>query len=101
VALNHLAVTVSDRNDPLPSGEHFDLTERVHDEHLLILGSPGGSLPALSAGIVAAELPRTNPRGFQLRRAEEVGAARERLGKADVPRGPMAGRRCFRPCSGG
>ncbi len=52
--LNHVALTVSDRELSADFyGQDFGLSERVHDdEHLLILGSPDGSLVALSDGPV-------------------------------------------------
>ena len=60
--------------------------ERVHeDENLLILGSPDGSLLALSQGRVPTELPRTNHFGFQVADANEVRSARDRLREAGVP----------------
>jgi catechol 2,3-dioxygenase-like lactoylglutathione lyase family enzyme len=42
MSLNHVALTVADRERSATFyGEHFGLTERVHqDEHLLILGEP-------------------------------------------------------------
>jgi catechol 2,3-dioxygenase-like lactoylglutathione lyase family enzyme len=82
--LNHVALTVSDRERSAAFyADHFGLTERVHDdEHLLIVGSPDGSLVALSEGAVAAELPRSNHFGFQLERADEVRSARQRLREA-------------------
>ncbi len=85
--LNHVALTVSDRErSAVFYGEHFGLTERVHeDEHLLILGSPDGSLLALSEGDVPTGLPRTNHFGFELSDAADVRSARERLRAADVP----------------
>src|SRR5256885_15122115 len=85
--LNHVALTVSDRERSAAFyAEHFGLTERVHeDEHLLILGSADGSLLALSEGTpAAARLPRTNHFGFQVASADEVRAARERLRAAGV-----------------
>jgi catechol 2,3-dioxygenase-like lactoylglutathione lyase family enzyme len=87
VALNHVALTVRDRErSALFYGEHFGLTERVHDdEHLLILGSRDGSLLALSEGQVPAGLPRTNHFGFQVADGDDVRSARERLGEAGVP----------------
>jgi catechol 2,3-dioxygenase-like lactoylglutathione lyase family enzyme len=86
VPLNHVALTVSDRERSAAFyGEHFGLTERVHDdEHLLIVGSRDGSLVALSEGSVPAGLPSTNHFGFQLERADEVRRARRRLRKAGV-----------------
>ena len=86
VRLNHIALTVSDRERSAAFyGRHFGLAERVHqDEHLLILGSRDGSLVALSEGPVPAGLPHTNHFGFQLADADEVRSARERLRKADV-----------------
>ena len=85
--LNHVALTVADRERSAAFyGEHFGLTERVHDDpHLLILGSPDGSLLALSEGEVPRELPRTNHFGFQLDNGDDVHAARERLRAAGVP----------------
>jgi catechol 2,3-dioxygenase-like lactoylglutathione lyase family enzyme len=68
VALNHVALTVGDREASAAFyGEHFGLTERVlDDEHLLILGSPDGSLLALKEGVVPGGLPRTNHFGFRV-----------------------------------
>lgn len=87
MALNHVALTVRDRERSATFyGEHFGLVDRVHeDSHLLILSGPDGGLLALSEGEpAAAGLPRTNHFGFQLARAEEVHAARERLRAAGV-----------------
>ena len=85
--LNHVALTVSDREASAAFyGRHFGLTDRVHDdEHLLILGSPDGSLLALSEGAVPAGLPPGNHFGFQLAHGDEVRDARERLREAGVP----------------
>jgi catechol 2,3-dioxygenase-like lactoylglutathione lyase family enzyme len=85
--LNHVALTVRDRERSAAFyAEHFGLTQRVHDDgHLLILGSPDGSLVALSEGRVPARLPRTNHFGFQLTGADDVRSARERLREAGVP----------------
>ena len=85
--LDHVALTVSDRErSAVFYGEHFGLTERVHDdEHLLILGDREGSLLALSEGAAAVgQLPRTNHFGFRLSSPDEVRAARERFGAAGV-----------------
>jgi catechol 2,3-dioxygenase-like lactoylglutathione lyase family enzyme len=62
VPLNHVALTVSDRERSAAFyRERFGLTERVHDdEHLLIVGSRDGLLVALSEGSVPSELPPTN-----------------------------------------
>lgn len=86
VHLNHVALTVGDRERSAAFyGEHFGLTDRVHDdEHLLILSSPDGALLALSSGAPAVGLPRTNHFGFQLRGEAEVRTARERLRAAGV-----------------
>lgn len=86
VSLNHVALTVSDREVSAAFyARHFGLTERVHeDEHLLILESPDGSLLALSEGPVPDGLPRTNHFGFQLNDAAEVRAARKRLHEVGV-----------------
>jgi catechol 2,3-dioxygenase-like lactoylglutathione lyase family enzyme len=85
--LNHVALTVSDRERSAAFyAEHFGLTQRVHDdEHLLILASEDGALLALWEGTPPAELPRTNHFGFQLNSPDEVRAARERLRAAGVP----------------
>jgi catechol 2,3-dioxygenase-like lactoylglutathione lyase family enzyme len=86
VPLNHVALTVSDRERSASFyGEHFALTERVHnDEHLLIVGSRDGSLVALSEGPLPQGLPGTNHFGFQLADADEVRSARERMLEAGV-----------------
>jgi catechol 2,3-dioxygenase-like lactoylglutathione lyase family enzyme len=86
VRLNHVALTVSDRERSAAFyAEHFGLTERVHDdEHLLILGSPDGSLLALNGGTVPQGLPATNHFGFQVPDADAVRRARERLRNAGV-----------------
>jgi catechol 2,3-dioxygenase-like lactoylglutathione lyase family enzyme len=87
VRLNHVALTVTDRERSAAFyREHFGMTERVHDdEYLLILGSKDGALLALSAGAPPAELPRTNHFGFQLATGDDVRAARERFRTAGVP----------------
>jgi catechol 2,3-dioxygenase-like lactoylglutathione lyase family enzyme len=88
VPLDHVALTVRDRERSAAFyGEHFGLTERVHDdEHLLILGDGEGSLLALWEGEPpAADLPRTNHFGFRLPHPDDVIAARERLAAAGVP----------------
>ena len=84
--LNHVALTISDRAASAAFyGEHFGLTERVHeDEHLLILRSADGSVLALSEGPVPDGLPRTNHFGFEVDDADEVRGARERLRDAGV-----------------
>ena len=87
MSLNHVALTVADRDRSAAFyREHFGLTKTVHeDDHLLLIGAPeGGSLVALTAGTVPPELPRTNHFGFQLAAAEEVRRARERLRRAGV-----------------
>jgi catechol 2,3-dioxygenase-like lactoylglutathione lyase family enzyme len=86
VPLNHVALTVGDRERSAAFyRQHFALTERVHDDgHLLIVGSPDGSLLALSEGPVPAGIPRTNHFGFQLADADEVRRARDRLREAGV-----------------
>jgi catechol 2,3-dioxygenase-like lactoylglutathione lyase family enzyme len=80
VTLNHVALTVGDREASAAFyAEHFGMTERVHDdEHLLILGSADGSLLALREGVVPPDLPRANHFGFSAR-PDEVRAARSRL----------------------
>ena len=85
--LNHVALTVRDRDVSAAFyGQHFGLTQRIHDDmHLLIVGSPEGSLLALTEGPVPAGLPRTNHFGFQLKDVDEVRGAREQLRRAGVP----------------
>jgi catechol 2,3-dioxygenase-like lactoylglutathione lyase family enzyme len=87
VPLNHVALTVSDRERSAAFyAEYFGLTTRLHDdEHLFILGSPDGSVLALSEGPVPAGLPPGNHFGFQLERADQVRDARERFRAAGVP----------------
>jgi catechol 2,3-dioxygenase-like lactoylglutathione lyase family enzyme len=85
--LDHVALTVADRERSAAFyGQHFGLTERVHeDEHLLILGDGEGSLLALSQGKpAAAHLPRTNHFGFRLPHPDDVHAARERFRAAGI-----------------
>ena len=86
VPLNHVALTVSDRNRSAAFyAEHFGLTERVHDdEHMLIIGSGDGSILALREGQPPADLPGTNHFGFQVATADEARAARERFRAAGV-----------------
>ncbi len=85
--LNHVALTVSDRERSATFyGTHFGLTSRIHeDKHLLILGSEDGSELALFEGTpVAAKLPRTNHFGFRAENEQQVRAARERFHDAGV-----------------
>lgn len=87
VPLNHVALTVSDRERSAAFyGEHFGLTDRIHDDpQRLILSTGDGSLLALSEGDPVADLlPSTNHFGFQLPSREAVLAARERLRVAGV-----------------
>lgn len=87
VTLNHVALTVADRERSATFyGEHFGLTERIHeDDDRLILGSDDGSELALSHGEpVAAGLPQTNHFGFRLADDGAVRAARERFRAAGL-----------------
>lgn len=86
VPLNHVALTVSDRERSAAFySKHFGMTRRLHDdEHLMILGSDDGSVLALSMGTPPAGLPRTNHFGFQVRDTDAVRAARERFRRAGV-----------------
>ena len=86
VPLNHVALTVSDRERSAAFyAQHFGLTDRIHDDkHLLILGSPDGSLLALSEGLVPDDLPRTNHFGFQRNHPDEIRAARRWMRNAGV-----------------
>jgi len=84
--LNHVALTVSDRERSAEFyAEHFGLTDRVHeDDHLLILRGAGGGLLALSQGDPPTPLPRTNHFGFLLADAEEVHRARRAFAAAGL-----------------
>jgi catechol 2,3-dioxygenase-like lactoylglutathione lyase family enzyme len=86
MALNHIALTVRDRERSAAFyGEHFGLVDRVHDDdHLLILSGRDGGLLALSEGEPAGGVPPTNHFGFQLASVEKVYAAREDLRRAGV-----------------
>lgn len=81
VRLNHVALTVSDRDRSAAFyGRHFRLIDRVHeDEHLLILGSADGSLLALTEGQVPTDLPRSNHFGFRMMDGDAVRRARQQL----------------------
>ncbi|MBA3263809.1 MAG: VOC family protein [Thermoleophilaceae bacterium] len=84
--LNHVALTVSDRERSAAFyAEHFGLSRRLHDdEHLFILCSDDGSVLALSTGVPPSDLPRTNHFGFQLGGGDAVRAARERFRAAGI-----------------
>lgn len=84
--LNHLALTVADRERSAAFyGRHFGLVERVHeDDHLLILADGAGSLVALSEGEAPEGLPRTNHFGFQVEEPGEVHELRERFRAAGL-----------------
>jgi catechol 2,3-dioxygenase-like lactoylglutathione lyase family enzyme len=86
VPLNHVALTVADRERSAAFyAEHFGLTRRLHDdEHLMILGSDDGSVLALREGTPPAGLPRSNHFGFQLTSVDEVRLARERFRHAGL-----------------
>ena len=86
MGLDHVALTVADRERSAAFyGEHFGLTERVHEDGgLLILGDADGSLLALFHGEPPA-LPRENHFGFRLADGAQVRAAREHLRAAGVP----------------
>ena len=85
--LDHVALTVADRERSAAFyGEHFGLTERVHDdEHLLILGDGQGSLLALSEANRPRPIspaPTTSASGSPP--PADVLAARERFRAAQV-----------------
>jgi catechol 2,3-dioxygenase-like lactoylglutathione lyase family enzyme len=84
--LSHVSLTVGDRERSAEFyARWFGLTERVHDdEHLLILGGPGGELLALREGR-PPELPADNHFGFEVESGDLVRAARERFREAGVP----------------
>jgi catechol 2,3-dioxygenase-like lactoylglutathione lyase family enzyme len=86
--LNHVALTVSDRERSAAFyGEHFGLTRRVHeDAGRLILADGDGSELALAEGEpVAALLPHNNHFGFRVASEAAVREARERFRAAGVP----------------
>jgi catechol 2,3-dioxygenase-like lactoylglutathione lyase family enzyme len=87
VPLNHVALTVADRERSAQFyGRHFGFTARVHeDDDRLILGAPDGSLIAVSEGSVPEPIPHTNHFGIELGAAAAVRRARERLRAAGVP----------------
>jgi len=90
--LNHVSLSVADRERSAAFyGEHFGLTERVHeDDRRLILGEPGdgegtGSLLALCEGTPAAPgLSPDNHFGFRVASGDQVRAARERFRAAGI-----------------
>lgn len=84
--LNRVALTVVRERSAAFYGDHFGLTQRIHDdEHLLILGSGDGSELVLSEGDpVAPQLPRTNHFGLRLENDQAVRAVRERLRDAGI-----------------
>jgi catechol 2,3-dioxygenase-like lactoylglutathione lyase family enzyme len=86
VPLNHVALTVADRERSAAFyAEHFGMKRRLHDdEHLMILGSEDGSVLALSEGTPPTGLPRTNHFGFQVAATDEVRAARRRFRRAGL-----------------
>jgi catechol 2,3-dioxygenase-like lactoylglutathione lyase family enzyme len=86
VPLNHVALTVADRERSAAFyAEHFGMTRRLHDdEHQMILGSDDGSVLALRAGTPPADVPRTNHFGFQLAFGDEVREARARFRQAGL-----------------
>ena len=82
--LNHVALTVADRERSAAFyGEHFGLTQRLHDDPQMLMLGGDGSVLALREG-TPAELPRTDHFGFQLGEPDEVREARERFRAAGV-----------------
>lgn len=84
--LNHVALTVSDRNAAAAFyGRFFGMTHRVHDDaHLLILADDAGSLLAMSEGNVPQPPPRTTHFGFQVETVEAVREARRQFAEAGI-----------------
>lgn len=84
--LNHVALTVSDRERSASFyEEHFGLSERLHDdEHLLILRADDGALLALSDGAPPPVATRTTHFGFQVDNADAVRELRRRMRQAGV-----------------
>jgi catechol 2,3-dioxygenase-like lactoylglutathione lyase family enzyme len=85
VRLNHVALTVTDRERSAEFyARHFGLTERLHaDEYLFIVGSADGAVLALNDG-EPVHLPPTNHFGFQATDGDAVREARERFRAAGV-----------------
>lgn len=81
VRLNHVALTVTDREFSAAFyARFFNMSERVHeDDHLLILANASGCLLALSVGIPVVDVPRTTHFGFQCDSVDEVRLARQRF----------------------
>lgn len=86
MTLNHVALTVSDRDRSEDFyRRHLGFSEVVHqDEHLLILGDGGGLLALSDAEEMPPKLPRTNHFGVQLADGEGVRKARERFREAGI-----------------
>jgi catechol 2,3-dioxygenase-like lactoylglutathione lyase family enzyme len=86
VPLNHVSLTVSDRERSAAFyAEHFGLTRTLHDDgHLFIVASDDGSVLALSTGEPPRDLPDTNHFGFQLADGDAVRSARERFRAAGI-----------------
>jgi len=84
--LNHVALTVSDREKSAAFyGNWFGLTQRVHDDdHLLILANASGALLALSEGKVPTQPPRTTHFGFQIDSPSVVKTLRTKFQDAGV-----------------
>ncbi len=79
--LNHVALTVSDREKSAEFySRYFDMTKAVHeDDHLLILANETGCLLALSEGEPEKDLKRTTHFGFETDSADHVREMRERF----------------------
>jgi len=86
VRLNHVALPVADAERSAAFyAEHFGFDRRLHDdEHLVMLGSPDGSLLALMPGRPWEADPGRLHFGFQLDSCEDVRAARRRCRAAGV-----------------
>ncbi len=84
--LNHVALTVSDREKSAAFyGKFFSLTDRIHDdEHLLILSGSDGCLLALSEGEKPARQPRTSHFGFEAASARRVRELRARFAAEEI-----------------
>jgi len=84
--LNHVALTVSDRESSARFyTKWFGLTERLHeDDHLLILSNESGALLALSQGAPEPAKQRTGHFGFQIDDIDEVRTFRKRFAEAGV-----------------
>ena len=84
--LNHVALTVSDREKSATFYETwFGLNKRVHeDDHILILSNSNHDYLALSQGLVPPQPPRTTHFGFQADSTTAVFEMRKQFAEAGI-----------------